>query len=143
MGADSSTTAPLDGAAVDTDRRDVDLEEDDPLAQAPARSDLDFAVVVGVEHYEHCKQLHGAHRDAEAFHDWLCDKDGGGLERHNAELILSDPGMQKPDQADIDALLLKLLRTACDRGGARRLYFYFAGPGATEQSLDHDVAFLL
>lgn len=52
--------------------RDVEAP---PAAAAASRSDLDFAVVVGVEHYPHFRPLSGAINDARNFRDWLCDKE--------------------------------------------------------------------
>jgi hypothetical protein len=122
----------------------------DPVAGR--RREVDFAVVVGVEHYRFIRPLQGAVSDAKSFHAWLCDKSHGGLDRDNVRLILSqdsedasraDEPRDPPIQQQIDAALDSVLKAACALGGARRLYFYFAGHGAGTGRSDDDVALLL
>src|SRR3954464_3118 len=107
------------------------------------RSDLDLAVVIGIEDYPRFRSLRGATEDAQKFHRWLCDADGGGIASENALLILSDPVALTPGQDQIDEALCTLLNKAHAFGGARRLYFYFNGHGATNAGEPDDVALLL
>lgn len=120
--------------------RDVEASQ---ATVAASRSDLDFAVVVGVEHYPHFRPLCGAINDARNFRDWLCDKEGGGLDPEHVKLIESNPEAKSPVQDEIDDILLEILEAAEARGGARRLYFYFSGHGATNPRSVDDVALLL
>lgn len=115
-------------------------------AHGPDRggSEVDFGVVVGIEHYAHAGSLRGAAGDAASFRAWLIDPQGGGLDPGNVQLIVSDDQQPVLEQPEIDEKLLLVLNAAYALGGARRLYFYFAGHGATcpPRSGD-DVALLL
>jgi hypothetical protein len=117
--------------------------EPSQVATGAARSDLDFAVVVGVEHYQHFRPLCGAISDAKSFRDWLCDEHGGGLAPDNVKLIESNAEARTPVQDEIDDILLKVLDAAEAHQGARRLYFYFSGHGAMNPRSVDDVALLL
>jgi len=129
-------------AAVGAGHREVDEHRRD--CAGAARSDLDFAVVVGVEDYPYFQSLRGAATDARSFHAWLVAADGGGLQPDNAKLILSDLRAETPVQDEIDQMLVEVLDAAYARGGAHRLYFYFAGHGATNpERTGGDVALLL
>lgn len=109
-----------------------------------ASSNVDFGVVVGVEHYPYFRSLRGAANDAQNFRDWLCDGKGGGLKKKNVKLILSNLERETPVQDEIDRELLGILDAAHRYGGARRLYFYFSGHGAMHrQRVNYDVALLL
>jgi hypothetical protein len=103
---------------------------------------VDFGVVVGVEHYPHFRSLQGAINDARDFHGWLCDKDGGNLDPRRVKLISSNLEAKTPVQDEIDQMLVEVLDAAYALKGARRLYFYFSGHGAANDSED-DVALLL
>ena len=113
------------------------------LATAPPR-ELDFALVIGVEHYPSFSSLRGAAADAREFYDWVCSPDGGAVPRDRAYLIVSTEDPVAPIHDQIDAVLVKLMLAADRAGGGRRLYFYFSGHGATDggQPPD-DVALLL
>src|SRR4051812_4792408 len=110
-----------DAFAAAASARDVDDPRPDTVGAV--RSDLDFAVVVGVEGYPHFQPLRGAASDARSFHAWLVAADGGGLQPDNAKLILSDLQAQTPVQDEIDQMLVEVLDAAYARGGAHRLYF--------------------
>jgi hypothetical protein len=114
------------------------------LAMAPPR-EHDFALVIGIEHYPMFTSLRGAVGDAQAFHDWVCSPDGGGIVLPaRTRLILSTAEPIAPVQDQIDDGLLALMRAADDVGGGRRLYVYFSGHGATEETQPPDnVALLL
>jgi hypothetical protein len=51
----------------------------------------DFALTVGIDHYSMYRCLSGAIKDAEDFHKWLVEPDGGGLDPNNRRLVLSPP----------------------------------------------------
>jgi len=115
--------------------------DEEPAARV--RSHIDFGVVVGVEHYPAFQSLRGAAKDATAFYEWLCERDGGGLDRQRVELVLSNPTHGTPVQDEIDNKLHNVLAAAHALNGARRLYFYFSGHGATNRESGDDVALLL
>src|SRR5579872_5315370 len=136
------------------DQRELERVEVSPVeardipkaAHAPAasRRDVDFGVVVGIEDYPYFRSLHGAASDARAFHDWLCDERGGGLDPRNVRLVLSDPEQETPAQDEIDRELVAMLEAAKVGGGGRRLYFYFSGHGAMNPDrMRNDIALLL
>lgn len=113
-------------------------------APAPSRRVVDFGVVVGIEDYPYFRSLHGAASDARAFHAWLCDARGGGLDPCNVRLVLSDPEQETPAQDEIDRELVAMLTAAKAGGGGRRLYFYFSGHGAMNPDrMRNDIALLL
>src|ERR1044071_920482 len=85
--------------------RDVDPSS---VPVAITRSNLDFGVVVGVEHYPHFRSAPGAIRDAQAFYDWLCDPDGGGVDPRNAKLVQSNLEARTPVQDEIDQMLVEV-----------------------------------
>jgi uncharacterized caspase-like protein len=123
----------------------VDAVEDTAQA-APddrARTEGDFGLVIGIEHYPHYRSLRGPVNDAMRFRDWLCQDIGGGVPTQNVMLILSSLETMTPSQTEIDEALVALLQAADARGGGRRLYFYFSGHGATSEGSNDDVALLL
>jgi len=113
------------------------------LATAPPR-EHDFALVVGVEHYPRFRSLRGAAADAQAFHAWVCSPDGGAVPADNARLVVSTEEPVAPLQDQIDDALEELILAADRASGGRRLYFYFSGHGATDDTqLPDNVALLL
>jgi hypothetical protein len=108
------------------------------------RSGRDFGLVVGVDHYPRFRSLQGAAADAIAFHAWMCDPDGGGVAPAHARLVTSTPEPPTPLQDHVDEQVVELVQAADALGGARRLYVYFSGHGATclDGAAD-DVALLL
>jgi hypothetical protein len=120
--------------------RDVNAEELRPRA----RSGRDFGLVVGINHYPRFRSLQGAAADAIAFHAWMCEPDGGGVAPEHARLITSTPEPPKPLQDHVDEQFVELVQAADALGGARRLYVYFSGHGATcTDDAGDDVALLL
>lgn len=109
-----------------------------------ARGQVDFGLVIGVDHYPRFRSLTGAIADATRFHEWMCDPDGGGVDRDHSRLILSRPEPAAPLQEEIDEAFVELLTIARSHGCGHRLYFHFSGHGSTcpEKSAD-DVALLL
>ncbi|HWO20820.1 MAG TPA: caspase family protein [Kofleriaceae bacterium] len=120
--------------------RDVDIGE---LVPWP-RSARDFGLVVGIDHYPRFRSLQGAAADAIAFHAWMCDPDGGGVAPEHARLITSTPEPPTPLQDHVDEQVVELAQAVNALGGARRLYLYFSGHGASCVDGDvDDVALLL
>jgi hypothetical protein len=90
----------------------------------------DYAVVVGVSHYEGLQVLKGPDRDAQDFFNWAIDPTGGKLPTANAHLVLSTEIPLLPIQDDIDKKFGTILKTLRDQNrSGRRLYFYFSGHG--------------
>lgn len=141
----------MDGTNSDDNGRDPvqhdDAEPRDVAAPQPRavtpRKDVDFGVVVGVEHYPHLSPLPGAIADAIRFHDWLREREGGGLDAGHIKLITSELETRRPVKEEIDEALDWALESAFKCNGARRLYFYFAGHGASNELSGDDVALLL
>jgi hypothetical protein len=116
-----------------------------PVAAGQERPrEIDFGLVVGVDHYPQFRSLRGAVSDAEKLHAWLCDGDGGGVAREHARLVVSRADPASPMQVEIDEQLLELMIAADALGGGRRLYFHFSGHGAgSPDEAGDDVALLL
>ena len=107
-------------------------------------SQIDFGLVVGVDHYPRFRSLQGAVADARRFHAWLCEPDGGGVAPEHAQLVVSRREPVAPLQDEVDEQLLEIVTTAERLGGARRLYFHFSGHGASSSDEStEDVALLL
>jgi hypothetical protein len=123
-----------------SDSKDVSVSEA-PLLH---RRTTDFGLVVGVDDYPRFRSLKGAAADANNFHAWMCEKDGGGVDPQHARLILSTPEPATPIHTQIDERFGELIAAADELGGGRRLYFYFSGHGATcSGGAVDDVALLL
>ncbi len=98
-----------------------------------------YAQVVGIDHYPRFRSLKGARKDAEDFHAWLIDPDGGGVPQVNVELVLSQENPLRPIHDDIDDALEKILAKARDDGGDKRLYLYFSGHGLARSNVGADL----
>ncbi len=101
----------------------------------------DYALVVGINDYPRYGSkgwnLKGAVGDAGRFMHWLTDtKSGGGLPAVNCRLITSSSSPLSPVRDTIDTALEELWDAAEEAGGARRLYFFFAGHGQSVTSAD-------
>lgn len=112
-------------------------------SEAIGGRDTDFSVVVGVDHYPLFRSLNGAIADAEHFHAWLLDANGGGVAEDHARLVRSRPDPISPLQDEVDQQLLDVVKIADAIGGGRRLYFHFSGHGAGAADESKDVALLL
>lgn len=94
-----------------------------------------YGLVVGIDRYPALRDLQGACRDAQAFHDWLIDPGGGGLPRAHTRLRLGDDRAADrrhatPKKSDIDDDLddfVELVRAS--PSVPARLWLYFAGHG--------------
>src|SRR6056297_881100 len=92
----------------------------------------DYAIIIGVEHYEdsNFSHLNGPTNDAVDFKDWAIDPLGGGIKEGNFKLLLSNEGFTQLFQKQIEDETSNLLNSAkIERQNARRLYFYFSGHG--------------
>jgi uncharacterized caspase-like protein len=98
-----------------------------------------YALVVGIDHYPRFRPLKGARKDAEDFHVWLIDAEGGGVPASNIELVLSKEDPVRPIHEDIDDALERLLLKARDAAGGKRLYLYFSGHGLGRSNLGTDL----
>lgn len=102
-----------------------DIAGGSPPDPAPGRDprDVDFGLVIGVDHDPRFRSLRGAVTDATRFHEWLCEDRGGGVAPQRARLIKSRPDPIAPLQDEVDDKLLELVTAADAIGGGRRLYF--------------------
>jgi len=98
-----------------------------------------YALVIGIDHYPKFRPLKGARKDAEDFHGWLIDPEGGGVPAANAELVLSKEDPVRPIHDDIDDALEQLLSKARGQGGDKRLYLYFSGHGLGRSNIGVDL----
>lgn len=118
-----------------------DVEPAPLLRSASTPRTADFGLVVGVDNYPHYLSLRGAVRDAERFHRWLLDANGGAIPEERARLVISSLQPLSPLKDQIDRELDQIVREANALGGGRRLYFHFSGHGIGIQP--DDVALLL
>lgn len=108
-----------------------------------------WAVVVGIDQYPALTSLNCSRRDATAFHQWICDEDGGGLPLKNATLITknlpADCGHigAEPTSAQILAAIEGAFMAADTVVTAdatvwerTRLYVYFSGHGIARDASD-------
>ncbi|WP_037878922.1 caspase family protein [Streptomyces sp. NRRL S-378] len=106
-----------------------------------ASANCDYALIIGIDHYPHLKELEGPVKDAKRVADWLERR--GGLPRENVKRIESSRARQgQPVLAEVDAALEEILtRAEAPAGAGRRLYIYFAGHGMS-QELEHVALFM-
>lgn len=88
----------------------------------------DYAVVVGLNHYQRLPVLNGPINDAKTFGKWLTSLEGGDLPAKNCKVIVSKPNALRPIQDDIDQALAEIIQ-AYQGEQFRRFYFFFAGHG--------------
>lgn len=98
-----------------------------------------YALIVGIDDYPRFRSLKGARKDAEDFHAWLINPDGGGVPPANVELVLSKEDPVRPIHDDIDDALEKILSKARGDGGDKRLYLYFSGHGLGRSNVGADL----
>lgn len=98
-----------------------------------------YALVVGIDHYPRFRSLKGARKDAEDFHAWLIDPDGGGVPPENVKLVLSKEDPLRPIHDDIDDALEGILLKARRGDGKKRIYLYFSGHGLGRSNLGADL----
>lgn len=105
-----------------------------------------FAIIIGVDHYENpAWRLTAAVDDALAFREWALGP--GGVPPENVHLLLSpEPGREPSvpyEPADSDHII-DLIQTFQRGRGAdgERLYFYYAGHGASAPGARDEVSIL-
>ncbi|WPV01951.1 caspase family protein [Mucilaginibacter sp. cycad4] len=86
----------------------------------------DFAIVIGVDEYLSLPALQGPINDANQFHYWLLDAQGGDVPVRNCYLIPNTRNPARPLQDDIDDALAAIVTQDIT---FRRFYFFFAGHG--------------
>lgn len=97
-----------------------------------------YALVVGISDYADpgIPDLQFAHRDAEAFYNYLISPDGGDIASKNIRLLLND----QATMAAIDDAL-NWCRNTVKKGN--RLFIYFAGHGDVEKQTLWQLGYLL
>ena len=115
---------------------------DGPSGPDPQPHQVDFALVIGIDHYSGAPALSRAVDDAIAIAAWLSDSHGGGLVENHIKLVKSQPKPIAPLQKEIDHALREIEAAAKAAQGGRRLYFHFSGHGAGSPE-SADVALLL
>ena len=84
----------------------------------------DYALIIGINDYPRYKfPLKGAHRDAQAFADWVKDANaGGGVPEENMVLLLSksEGRLTLPVHEEIDSELETLIKKAFEAKNSRR-----------------------
>jgi hypothetical protein len=115
-------------------------------------NDLHFAVVVGIDNYLGIRDLKFATQDAQAFAEWLKDKDGGAVPNENIEIIVTDTAYMssiknvfdaQPTASDVHKAIKKLrdivnksISTSPENWYQTRLYIYFSGHGIAPVAKD-------
>lgn len=118
------------------------IEEGPPPGSGPPPHQVDFGLVIGIDHYSGAPRLRCAVEDATAFSAWLCDSNGGGLAEDHVKLVKSRENPIAPLQKEVDQALREIEAAARAARGGRRLYFHFSGHGAGNPE-SADVALLL
>jgi len=88
----------------------------------------DYAILIGIRDYTENQQLHGPHKDAIDFKDWLTDLNLGNVPEENIGIFLSTPSYT-PSQLEIDRWFKSVFENIQNGLRGRRLYFYFSGHG--------------
>ncbi|GHA70990.1 caspase family protein [Pontibacter akesuensis] len=99
---------------------------------------VDFALLIGINHYPEYHPLSGAHPDVEAMFDWLKDPNGGGIEDTSRIVtVLSNDSPVEPLHDEVDKAFEEVYKKAIiNPESCRRFYFYFSGHGIGLQSDD-------
>lgn len=105
-----------------------------------------YAVVVGIDRYPARRPdkplLQYARNDAIAFYEWLTSPNEGGVDPHNANLILATDAEQsggagRPVRKEVIDSLISIHERVFERGRSEwpesRLYIYLAGHGVAPQ----------
>jgi hypothetical protein len=107
-------------------------------------NELHFGLVVGINRYPGISDLSYARADAESMHEWLIDRDGGGLCERNVALVCADPAEEgtftyrtaRPTRQEVNDALDELNERATASVGGdpsrweqTRLYVYVSGHG--------------
>ncbi|RYY82989.1 MAG: caspase family protein, partial [Chitinophagaceae bacterium] len=91
---------------------------------APVKGNT-YAIIVGISDYKQVSKLRYAHRDAQAFEDYLLSEAGGRVPKANVETFLNE----RATRSNIADAISQVIRKA---GQGDRVYFFFAGHGDME-----------
>ena len=110
----------------------------------------DFAIIVGLDQYSDFDHLQGAGHDAQRFHDWLVNPQGGGMHNKTANIFTvatpdattwtrADP---RPDSRDLENVFRQLHARAIagPRPIGARLFIFLAGHGFNDPTDVDEVA---
>jgi hypothetical protein len=118
------------------------IEDGPPPGPDPRTHQVDFGLVIGIDHYSGAPPLRSAVKDASEFCAWLRDANGGGLAEQHVKLVESQKEPIAPLQKEVDRALREIEIAARAANGGRRLYFHFSGHGAGSPESE-DVALML
>ncbi|MBK8670766.1 MAG: caspase family protein [Saprospiraceae bacterium] len=97
-----------------------------------------YALIIGISEYKHdsIRDLHFAHKDAEAFYEYLTSASGGMVPTANIRLLVNE-------QATVSNIYVakRWLETVPKKDDV--VFFYFAGHGDVENSSVYQLGFLL
>lgn len=113
-------------------------------------NNLDYALVIGVEHYKEIQPLGGPHKDTKDFVSWLIDPAGGQLPDNGAWqqgatdespsdniLLLLSTQAYTPVKDDVDDWFDSIMNHfQLNALQGRRLYFYFSGHGIGQTEMN-------
>jgi len=84
-----------------------------------------YAIIIGLSKYKEVPSLQFAHKDAQAFEDFLLSEAGGKVPRSNIEIFLNENATRN-NVADAISIMARKAKPG------DRLYFFFAGHGDME-----------
>ena len=97
-----------------------------------------YALIIGISEYAHdsIRDLRFAHRDAEAFYNFLTSQEGGMVPTENIRMLINK-------QATVSNIYIakRWLETEAKKDDV--VFFYFAGHGDVEQASVFELGFLL
>jgi tetratricopeptide (TPR) repeat protein len=106
------------------------------ILQSKAQDSKTYAVIIGISNYQELPSLDYAHRDAQAFADFLHSSNGGSVPLGNITLLLNE-------QATIAAISLAFEKIIDAANKNDTVYIYFSGHGDVDLHLAHNPGFLL
>ncbi len=84
-----------------------------------------YAIIIGISQYKAVPSLQFAHKDAQAFEDFLLSEAGGKISRINIETFLNENATRN-NVADAISIIARKAKPG------DRVYFFFAGHGDME-----------
>ncbi len=84
-----------------------------------------YAIIIGISEYKVVPSLQYAHKDAQAFEDFLLSEAGGNVPRENIETFLNE-NANRNNVADAISIIARKAKPG------DRVYFFFAGHGDME-----------
>lgn len=94
-------------------------------ADTTGRSGNTYAIIIGISDYKQVPDLQYAHRDAQAFEDFLVSEAGGKVPRTNIETFLNEQAVRS-NVGDAISVIARKARPG------DRVWFFFAGHGDME-----------